>query len=84
MSEMKPQNTEQRSSKKEVLKLTTFTALITASLLIAFETVVNWYEFNLGLTQEILLILVTACIAAYACGMSYKSYLQKQKIKIGY
>lgn len=84
MPEMKPQNTEQRSSKKEVLKLTTFTALITASLLIAFETVVNWYEFNLGLTQEILLILVTACIAAYACGMSYKSYLQKQKIKIAF
>ena len=84
MSEVKPQNSEQRSSRKEVFKLTSLTAFVTASLAVGLEALIEFTVWQPEFWLEEVLLLVIAIGAGYFCGAFYKYYLHKQKVKIAF
>lgn len=84
MSDVKPNNADQRSSKKEFIKLTTATAFFTVVLTIVIEAAIEFSPWKIMFLLEELALLIAAIISAYVCAISYKYYLNKQKIKIAF
>lgn len=84
MIDMKPNSAEQRSSRKEVFKLTAFTASTTAILVMGLEAAIEFTYWSPRFWLEACILLIIAIVTAYVCGSVYKVYLHRQKIKIAF
>ncbi|MFD1384978.1 methyl-accepting chemotaxis protein [Rhodanobacter aciditrophus] len=84
MSDVTPNLSEQRSSRKEILKLTITTALLTALAIAGAEAFLQSQSFNMPLWAVVSGILLLGLVGGYLCGICYRFYLRKQKIKIAF